>query len=367
MKNTYSLLSKKIYLPRFKSGDVLFIYKNNIVGNIITSVESLTPRFKLLENMYKKNNNSHPKKFSHVAISQTDAIFLEAGIDTGTIQTDIQTLLSSPDISYWEVYRYTDEIKNNKQFFDSLSKNLGVLYNTDFLFTTERNSFYCSQVVSKSLQDEQMLNQTDINPGPSSLYLEIKNSPDTWHNVTIEYKNLLESKVFEVDKRRALDLAKKIILLTSQNSARENKNIALKALINRDTKLINNLQDVSSTNRLAPAVGPTSYFANIFLNYKKEANKKQGKLPSHIETLNLKFEKLTSLYLNMQEHINYKTNEEKNLLTFFKELTPDERTCLSDVVNRANQPYLHSLEEIDKMQNELLNTITGYLNEHHNS
>ena len=312
MTTRYSPITKHIYIPQFRTADIIFIKKDNFIGKVITNVEVHTKRYKQLQKLYKHpyRHDDVLKKFSHVAVSQSDALFLETGMYTGAIQTAIDVLLNNADIVDWEVYRYCSSkpVNNNTIFHDSLLGYLDSLYNTEFFHTPERDSFFCSQLVAKVLKKNSLLAIEHTNLGPSTLYAEVKMSDD-WHDVSSEYRDILFNPEYKSNKKRVLTFAKSLQAAESAHR-RAAKYISIATAIARQDKSL--LEESAQLSFPHKTLDVHIHFRTALLNKKitwdKNTQRCEGTLATSIMQLEAEREKIAELYMMSLELINHLDN-----------------------------------------------------------
>lgn len=182
---------QKTSLPEIKTGDIIFISKNNTIGSLIKILEK-TPKYFTCGG--KTFTPMKQRKYSHAAISRFGTLFLETGMYTGAIQTPIDTLLDDPDIDDWKVFRHTNFtqlVGSEQTFYNANKKYLDTLYNMEFRHDGVRDSFFCSQLVTAILKEYELLDAENSNLGPNALYMNLLLCKKHWKDVTSEYKAYL--------------------------------------------------------------------------------------------------------------------------------------------------------------------------------
>ncbi len=345
--------NKKFYIPQFKTRDVIFISKKNALGEKIKIAETIRMKVK---NPFGKIS----KKFTHIAVSQSNALFIETGVNTGAIQTVIDALLDNPDIDAWEVYRHNQvfDTQSDKKYFDTINEEYyHTLYNTSFFSTEDesRDSYFCSQLATIILSESDLLKINNTNIGPTELYSYIKTAQTSWKEVTTEYQHLLYSSDFTSQRQKYLHQARVFASAQSVVSFSEKQTLISEAMLNNQKKKLKNLKPFSATNRLASS-GPINSLFNQFPIKDKERARKNGELPKSVLDLEGKFQL---------------ENDFHTTASIFEKLTNIKEIEKIEVFNLFNDSYLElvsqikllqnkkpTLEELDLLEEKIIGTLT---------
>lgn len=177
----------KLYpYPKLQLGDVLFLRKDNTIGKLIIENEDIPTNLADVQKNYST-------KFTHAAICMGGRTFLETTLSTGSLLSSLGTILKAESIQEWAVFRHKEI--NNLHTPEKMQEKMAViyqeykdtLYNIDFYLNKpnihQSQAFYCSQLVSKVLYDNELLSSNSINNGPTTLFLHMMSDSGNWQKI----------------------------------------------------------------------------------------------------------------------------------------------------------------------------------------
>lgn len=168
--------------PSINTADVILIKNGGPISAAAILAQSVSKHVPVTEH-----------KFSHIAISSEDALFVEATLKGGTKYTPIHELLPK-DLNFdnIKVFRHQSCIDQDN-VLKRLKTHIGKQYSVDYWSDeaiSGQDALYCSQYVGQILEEEGLITLARKNSTPNELFLAMNDQSSGWLDVTNQYELL---------------------------------------------------------------------------------------------------------------------------------------------------------------------------------